>query len=86
MAKRWTFDDDAFLHAYSEVGLDLIGPHDLKRSAKACKARIALLKETGAWEAITQRDLWMKKYRIAVGESVEHWGDINENDAVSLPA
>jgi hypothetical protein len=52
MARRWTYDEDRFLHAYFDGVGAFIGKHDLGRSEKATVARVNHLKDCGAWSAI----------------------------------
>ena len=62
MADRWTEQEDRFLVAYLDgIGADLIGPHDLGRSAAATVARGRKLKKTGAWQAYLDADAALEK-------------------------
>jgi hypothetical protein len=53
MSKRWSFSDDTFLRAYYDGIGDFIGVHDLGRPKGAATRRVAHLKKTGAWDALT---------------------------------
>jgi hypothetical protein len=44
----WTLDEDEKLAAWWEVGFDLIGPHDLGRTAEETAQRWEFLKASGA--------------------------------------
>lgn len=50
MSKRWSLEDDTFIHAYHTV--PNIGPHDLGRSDRAVAKRIDFLKSSGAWDVL----------------------------------
>lgn len=58
--KKWTINDDKFLFEHWENIGPMIAKHDLGRSEKACQARVDLLKETGAWDALSR--LYMTEY------------------------
>ena len=50
MASRWTLEEDHFLfNFYCPMLETTIAFHDLDRSAAAIRARVKLLKESGAW-------------------------------------
>ena len=52
MTRRWTPDEDAFVHAYfSAVGVQNLA-NDLGRTTQAVNARAQRLRECGAWAAL----------------------------------
>jgi hypothetical protein len=55
MSKRFTFDDDAYIHCYAdETGqLDWHVAQDIGRSEKSIKERRKKLIDCGAWAALT---------------------------------
>jgi len=67
MSKRWTEDEDRFIHSCFEAVGDYIGPHDLGRPAGAAAKRAAFLKQSGAWDALDRRVRAERDYRKAVG-------------------
>lgn len=70
MAKRWTEQEDQFLHAYYDGLGDYVGTHDLGRPAGAATKRVAFLKRSGAWDALTRSAKAAEDYRRAVGRRV----------------
>lgn len=85
MAKRWTMNDDLFIHAYFETVGDFIGPHDLDRPKGAVTRRAKHLKDTGAWAALDAMKAAEKQYFKALG--IETLDDIlNESEARFLAA
>jgi len=52
MSKRWSFSDDAFLHAFYDAVGDYVGEHDLGRKKGAATRRVAKLKKLGGWAAL----------------------------------
>ena len=69
MAKRFTFDDDAYIHCYAEQtgSLDWNVANDLGRSEKSIKDRRKKLIECGAWAALTARVKAQNDYYAALG-------------------
>jgi len=67
MAKRWTREEDIFLHEFADIGLAMISRHDLNRSEEAVKRRVAFLKETGAWDAITRMKCATAEFAMKAG-------------------
>lgn len=72
MAKRWTFEDDTFLHAFYEGMGDWIGQHDLGRPKGAATRRVRHLKQTGAWDALTARQKATNDYYAALYPNAEY--------------
>lgn len=77
MAKRFTMRNDLYLHQFSLVGLPLMA-RDLGRSEASIRTRIKKLKDSGAWDAMTQLSLWEKRYRLAL--NLPCWGGWEELD------
>ena len=69
MSKRWTMEEDLFVHAYIGIG-DFIGPHDLGRPKGAATKRAKFLKESGAWDALDRLKQAEIDYRRATGRPV----------------
>ena len=67
MSKRWTEEHDRFVHAYFDAVGAGIGPHDLGRSEAALIARAALLRQTGAWDALDRAERAREDYRRCLG-------------------
>lgn len=67
MAKRWTEEEDRFIHAYFDGVGAFIGPHDLGRSEKSTRTRAKFLKDTGAWDALTRESTARHDYMKAIG-------------------
>ncbi len=68
--KRWTLEDDTFLHAYADAGADYIAMHDLGRSSKtAGSGRVRHLKKTGAWDALSDIKAAQARYHAALGHA-----------------
>lgn len=65
--KRWTEEEDRFIHAYFEAVGDYLGPHDLGRPAGAAAKRADVLKRSGAWDALDREVRAKRDYRKAVG-------------------
>lgn len=69
MSRRWTFDEDRFLHAYFDAVGDIVGEHDLGRPRGAATARVRKLKANGAWGALTDLQNARAHYFEIVGTS-----------------
>lgn len=54
MSKRWTFEEDVYLHEYFDTLDDFLGTQDLGRPAGAATKRAKALKASGAWDALTR--------------------------------
>jgi hypothetical protein len=67
MSKRWTYEEDSFLHAYFDAVGDYAGTHDLGRPKGAATKRVAHLKATGAWDALTREEQATRDYYKALG-------------------
>ena len=67
MAKRWTREEDEFIHAYFGGVGDAIGPRDLHRPKGAVVKRAASLKASGAWAALDRKCAAEHDYLHAVG-------------------
>lgn len=65
--KRWTFSEDAFLHAYFDGVGDFIGEHDLGRPKGAATARVRRLRKCGAWAALDKYEEARTDYLKAIG-------------------
>lgn len=75
MAKRWTFHEDVFLHEFFDAVGDWVGTHDFGRPKGAATRRVAMLKFTGAWDALTRRRQAEVAYRQCLGLSCEYEDD-----------
>jgi len=71
MAKRWTMNEDIFLHAFFDGLGDMIGEHDLGRPKGAATARVKHLKFTGAWDALDNLKCAEQDYRKCLGLPLE---------------
>ena len=69
MSRRWTFDEDRFLHAYYDAVGDFVGEHDLGRPKGAATARVRLLKKNGGWGALSDLEAAKAHYHECVGTS-----------------
>lgn len=67
MAKRWTLQEDEFIHTYFDAVGDFIGPHDLGRPKGAVTRRAAHLRSTGAWDALSRMEQARHDYLTALG-------------------
>ena len=69
MAKRFTFDHDAYIHCYAdETGkMDWNVAQDLGRLQKSIKERRKKLIECEAWAALTAREKAKGDYYAALG-------------------
>jgi len=67
MAKRWKFEEDSFLHAYFDAVGDMVGWHDLGRPKGAATKRVAALKASGAWDALTRMKAARHEYDTLTG-------------------
>lgn len=63
----WTEGEDEFLLRWSHIGVDFVGPHDLGRSEKSSRDRLAKLVSSGAAENFARAWLAIARYRILVG-------------------
>lgn len=52
MTKRWTRQEDEFIHAYFDAMGDAIGPRDLGRPKGSVMNRAHALRKSGAWAAL----------------------------------
>jgi hypothetical protein len=71
--KRWTMEDDLFLHEFYETVGAYIGPHDLGRSEKATRDRVRHLKKCGAWDALTEYATAHLNYLEALAPDDDYW-------------
>jgi hypothetical protein len=62
--KRWTMEEDIFLHEHFDAVGDFIGVHDLGRPPKSATRRVVLLKKSGQWDALTRMKSAERDYRI----------------------
>lgn len=67
MSKRWTLEEDRFLHSYFDAVGDFIGTHDLGRPKGAATKRVKHLRATGAWDALTRECDAARDYRKCLG-------------------
>lgn len=74
MSKPWTWDEDMFLASFFEAIGDANASRDLSRPKGSPTKRVAKLKESGAWNALTdhiEADYEHKRaYYAALGNSV----------------
>jgi len=77
VSKRWTKEEDDFVHCYHEVG-DFIGSHDLGRRDSSIGPRIRKLKAAGVWDAMSVEKLAEAVWTFAFNRSQVMWdeGDI----------
>lgn len=69
--RRWTLEEDRFVHAYFDCVGDYIGPHDLNRPKGSASARARLLRKTGAWDAISKIKEGERDYLRALDSRVK---------------
>lgn len=69
MSKRYTPQEDRFIHAYHRVAD--IGPNDLGRTTASVNRRAKFLKESGAWDALSRAMEAERDYYRAIGLSEE---------------
>lgn len=67
MSRRWTADEDAFIHAYFGAVMVNSIANDLGRTMKAIGDRAQKLRECGAWEALDRLHKAERDYFIALG-------------------
>lgn len=72
MSKRFSEDEDKYLHAFSGVG-EFHMARDLRRTQVAVKNRIRHLKGTGAWQALDDMAKSELQYRRLSGRLIKEF-------------
>lgn len=68
MAKRWTYEDDRWLHQWVPIVGALNVARDLGRPMAGVEARARILRKTGAWKALDDMQAALVAYRHALGK------------------
>ena len=74
MSKVWGKYDDIFIHAHFDAVGDSIGPNDLGRSAGAVTRRAKVLRESGAWDAMTAQMIAQGAHHVAASRP-QQWDE-----------